>query len=364
MTDRGEPVRRPPRAPMARRTRRRWAVAAGVAACWGLMLAETGSVVAGTVLLMFLAAAVAVLVIALRALGVNGAHPWLQSLRSRPWRNGQDVLRLALRHLPEVFVIAPDGSLLAPNSVELWLNPRDFASLAEVMDPGLAGASAAEVYAGEIAAHGARLARPGAADVHVMRDPSVPPGRYRFRQARPVDSGPLFQPEPERLLVPAAAPPAGARPPGPMAWQADGVPAAPRAPRAAAGDWPYARDGHTQHAAAAAGTVSTGPATVAERARPVPVLRLITGGSVAQTRVPGARAGRGAVELALPQVPTVSREHARFSYEDGQWRVENLGRNGLTLNGEPLAGCRPVSDGDSIRWGTAADAPVSRVEIG
>ena len=42
MTDRGEAMRRPPRAPMPRRTRRRWAVAAGAAACWAVALATLG----------------------------------------------------------------------------------------------------------------------------------------------------------------------------------------------------------------------------------------------------------------------------------------------------------------------------------
>jgi pSer/pThr/pTyr-binding forkhead associated (FHA) protein len=60
----------------------------------------------------------------------------------------------------------------------------------------------------------------------------------------------------------------------------------------------------------------------------------------------------------------VSREHAEFTYAEGQWWVTNLGRNGLALNGVALEGQRTVRDGDSIRWGTRADAPVSRVEVG
>jgi hypothetical protein len=109
-----------------------------------------------------------------------------------------------------------------------------------------------------------------------------------------------------------------------------------------------------------------GPLTVAEPVAPaIPVLTLVTGGAVAQTRRSGARAGRGEVDLILPQVATVSREHARFTYTDGQWWVANLGRNGLTLNGTPLAGGgHPLHDGDSIRWGMRPDALVSRVEIG
>ena len=77
----------------------------------------------------------------------------------------------------------------------------------------------------------------------------------------------------------------------------------------------------------------------------------------------GARAGRGSVELVLPDVPTVSREHARFTFSDGRWWITNQGRNGLTLNGAPVTGEQPLSDGDVIRWGTRQDALLSRVEI-
>jgi len=80
----------------------------------------------------------------------------------------------------------------------------------------------------------------------------------------------------------------------------------------------------------------------------IPTLRLITGDRVAETRMSGARAGRGAVELSLPDVPTVSREHARFTYSDGQWWVANLGMNGMTLNGTSAAGEQPLHDGDVI----------------
>ncbi len=65
----------------------------------------------------------------------------------------------------------------------------------------------------------------------------------------------------------------------------------------------------------------------------------------------------------LPDVPTVSREHARFTFADGRWWITNQGRNGLTLNGAKVTGEQPVSDGDTIRWGNNPDAPLSRVEI-
>jgi len=112
-------------------------------------------------------------------------------------------------------------------------------------------------------------------------------------------------------------------------------------------------------------TVAGGMVTIMEASpASVPVLRLVTGSSVAETTMSGARAGRGPVELVLPNVPTVSREHARFTFSDGRWWITNQGRNGLTLNGAPVAGEQPVGNGDTIRWGTRPDAPLSRVEIG
>ena len=51
-----EPVRRPPRMPMPRRSRKRWLVVAGVAALWAVLLYLTGSMVAGTALLLLLGA--------------------------------------------------------------------------------------------------------------------------------------------------------------------------------------------------------------------------------------------------------------------------------------------------------------------
>ena len=102
-----------------------------------------------------------------------------------------------------------------------------------------------------------------------------------------------------------------------------------------------------------------------EQIRPArPVLRLVTGSSVTETSMSGARAGRGPVELVLPDVPTVSRQHARFTFSAGRWWVTNQGMNGLSLNGVPVSGQQPLSDGDSIRWGTGPHAPLSRIEIG
>jgi hypothetical protein len=381
----------------------RWAAAAGVTAFWLVLLDVTGSIIAATMLLAFLAGLAVVVVMVLRALGISREHPWLRQLASRPWRDGQEVLHLALRHLPEVFIVTPSRSLIAPNVIELRLNPDDLGSLTERMDLGLIAESAAEVYEEQAAAHGARFAGPGPVEMHLVADPAVPEGRYRLRQGQPVDAGapPGFE-FAYAGAAPAAAAYAGA------AYPATGYPvvnqqvtpsrdapldatevthpgaalgSAPAPAPASAGseaapaggphqvvDGPYpgfvGHDGNTQAQPGPGGAAAAGRSTVIELTRsPVPLLRLVTDGSVAQTRVSGARAGRGAVELGLPDVPTVSREHARFTFSDGRWWIANLGRNGLTVNGVPLTGERPLSTGDAIRWGTSADAPQSWVEI-
>jgi hypothetical protein len=316
----------------------------------------TGSVTGATVVLAALAIAGFIGYTGLRALGVTRDHPWVRQLSSRPWRDGQDVLHLALRHLPEVFIIAPSGSLLAPNVVEVQLNPDDLRSLCERMDIGLISMSAAEVYEEQAAAHQARFAGSGPVDVRVIASPSVAPGRYHLRQGQPLDAafqsaGPAGQPD----LVGAGQQLARAIPrPAPGEYQA--AQAGPRYPDFAASD------GHTRAEHEQGRPAGTEMPTAMEQ-RPIPVLRLVTGDSVAKTTTSGARAGRGAVELGLPQVPTVSREHARFTYASGQWWIANMGRNGLTVNDSPVAGECPLSTGDSIRWGTRPDALQSWVEI-
>jgi FHA domain len=397
MTDSMEATRRPlrapipraqmPRPPMRRRSRRRWTVAAGVAAGWLVLWMATGSLLAATVMLLVLALIGGGLVAGLRMLGVTRDHPWLQGLATRPWRDGQDVLRLALRHLPEVFVVTPSGALMAPVAVEIRMNPRDYDSLAERIDVELAACSAADVYAEQVTAHQARFAGYGPAEVTLLSDPAVPAGRYQLRQGQPLGAGPRpgfdtappgagYDTAPPRAgRAPVSPPPApsypapprpgtGSEPAGLFQARPPHSPAAGGLAESPDGGWPFGHDSATT-AAPATAAAGLGLPTVAEPARPViPPLRLITGGSVAQTRTSGARAGRGAVELALPDVPTVSREHARFTYSDGQWWIANLGLNGLMLNGSSLAGEHPLSDGDSIRWGRNQDAPVSRVEIG
>jgi FHA domain len=338
MAEGREAARRQARVPLRQRSRRRWAITGGVAACWVVLEIVTGSVVSATVVLVAIAGLGVAGVAGLRALGITRNHPWLRQLASRPWRDGQDVLKLAIRHLPDVFVVTPTGLLLAPNVVDLQLNPEDLVSLCGQMELGVISSSVTEVYEEQVAAHGARFAGPGRPDVRVMAAGSVPPGRYRLRQGDPT-----VRPEPDPS----------------DAWYADVPPEFEHV----ASQYAYAGRGGWQEPDPRL-TIAGGMATVMERNLPsVPALRLVTGSSVAETTMSGARAGRGPVELVLPDVLTVSREHARFTFADGRWWITNQGRNGLALNGSPVAGEQPLSDGDAIRWGTRPDALLSRVEI-
>jgi hypothetical protein len=339
MTGGGEPAARQARAPLRQRSRRRWAVAGGVAACWVVLEVMTGSAVSATVVLVVIAGLAVAGLSGLRALGITREHPWMQRIASRPWRDGQDVLKVAMRHLQDVFVVTPSGSLLAPTVVELQLNPGDLASLCEQMELGVISSSLTEVYEELVAEYRARLARAGRAQVYVTASVSVPPGRYRLRQGDPVRAGT----RPDLVDVQDAH---------------------------SAREFAYATPQHDYAGPVSSvwqdpgPTVAAGMTTIlAASVAPIPALRLVTGSSVAETRVSGARAGRGPVELILPDVPTVSREHARFTFSDGRWWISNQGRNGLILNGAPVTGEQPLSDGDAIRWGTNPDAPLSRVEI-
>ncbi|MGE5290859.1 MAG: FHA domain-containing protein [Micromonosporaceae bacterium] len=385
MADRGEMGDRPLRAPVPSRNRKRWAIAGGIAGLWMLLLAGTHSIVGGTAVLLLIAALAVGVFVGLRSLGFDRYHPWVQRAATRPWRDGRDVLQLALRHLSEAFVVTPSGSLLAPNLVELRMNPSDVASLTEVMELEVINSSATELYQSKVAAHGARLAGPGPVEVGVVADPEIPVGRYRLKQGRRAkvacaagqamasQAVPSKAERPQPVFTPAMAPeavPAPAMVPEAMAPQdlalQDLAPqdlAPPDvAPRL---DW-RAYAAYADRSAPP--TLVRDVLTVAAPSPPPtlsPPLRLLTNGSVTQTHVSGARAGRGGdVELPLPDEPTVSRVHAEFTFAEGQWRITSLGRNGLLVNDVPVAGEHPVRDGDLIKWGPHPGALVSRVQVG
>ena len=329
--------KRPANPPLRQRSRKRWAIAGGVAMCWLVADVMTHSAIVATVVLIAAAGLGVASVAGLRTMGVTRDHPWVQRMASRPWRDGQDALNAALRHLSDVFVVTPSGSLLAPNVVEIQLNTDDLIALRGRMELDIICASATEVYTDQVSARGARFAGPGRPDVYVVPDESVPQGRYRLRQGVPVTVGPL--------------------PDGPAVQHPLDASTAP--------DIAFA---HVTREFAYADQYSKrtdGPVTVMEQAYSLtPLLRLVTGRSMAETSMSGARAGRGSVELVLPNEPTISRVHAQFTFSAGRWWVTNQGRNGLCLNGAAVTDQQPLSDGDLIRWGTRADAPQSRVEIG
>ena len=351
MTDDREAARRPVRAPLRRRSRRRWTIVGGAAMCWLVAVRMTGSAVTATVLLVAIAGLGVAGVVGLRAMGITRDHPWLRRMAARPWRDGQDVLNVAMRHLSDVFIATPSGSLLAPDVVELQMNPGDLASLRERMELDVVSTSVTEVYEDQVAERGARFAGSCRPEVYVIPDDSIPQGRYRLRQGFPANA----RPSPGSRDLPDVPDLIDRR-----------FTYAARECAATAADPVGAGLGDRALNEVNSGrTIMDGVATVMEQTRPaVPVLRLVTGSSVAETAVSGARAGRGPVELVLPDVPTVSRHHARFTFAAGCWWVTNQGMNGLSVNGVPVAGKYPLSDGDSVRWGTRPDAPLSRIEIG
>ncbi len=56
-------------------------------------------------------------------------------------------------------------------------------------------------------------------------------------------------------------------------------------------------------------------------------------------------------EITVP-IRRLSREHAQIEIKDGRYRLLDLGSaNGTFLNGQPLLGSAPLSDGDRISMG-------------
>jgi hypothetical protein len=344
--DSRDEARRPVRPRQRSKTRRRWAIAGAVLVCWLITDRLTGSYVTAAIVLVVMAGLGVASVAGLRAMGVTPDHPWLRRIAARPWRDGSDVLHVATRNLPSVFIVTPNGSLLAPDVVELQMNPADLASVRDLMGLDVVSADLTAIYEEQVAKHEARFAGSWRPEVYIVPDVDLPQGRYRLRRGLPAGARANEQYANEQYADQEYD---GHEYDG---QQYDGQEYAGYADR-------------TRYEALPGQTVMDGMATVMEQIRPaVPLLRLVTGSSVAETKMSGARAGRGTVELALPDVPTVSRVHARFTFADGRWWVTNQGVNGMSVNGAKISDEHPLSDGDSIRWGTAPDAPMSRVEIG
>lgn len=337
----------PQRPISSRGNRKRWVIVGAVVGTWLVCELITGSYLSATVLLVTLAALGAIVVVFARHMGYTMDHPVVQRLASRPWRSAPDVLRVAARHLDDVFIITPSGKAIAPVTVEVRLNPDDLAELCQRMDIGSISLSMTEAYEQAITQRNARMAHQGRPDVYVIADDSVARGRFRLGQGQPADA---FGSQEASVLQDAYA--------SQVIFESqDAARAAQPAP-----DWSWS-DGLTRAEPQAAAAGRDLPTVMERTFAPVPVLRLVTGNSVTETTTSGHRAGRGNVELVLPDVSTISREHARFTYSDGKWWVSNMGLNGIMLNGSRVNEERPLSDGDTIRWGTRPDAMESKVEI-
>jgi len=110
----------------------------------------------------------AIVVAGLRGMGVTRDHPWLRRMAARPWRDGQDVLNVAMHHLSDVFIVTPSGSLIAPDVVELQMNPGDLASLGELMGLDVVSTSLTDVYAAHVTKSGARFAGTWEPEVYIV----------------------------------------------------------------------------------------------------------------------------------------------------------------------------------------------------
>jgi pSer/pThr/pTyr-binding forkhead associated (FHA) protein len=67
---------------------------------------------------------------------------------------------------------------------------------------------------------------------------------------------------------------------------------------------------------------------------------------------PATVVGRGSESDVKLDDPNVSRRHARFSCDGGEWRVEDLGStNGTLLRGAPVAGAAALRSGDRVTLG-------------
>ena len=287
------------------RSRRRWVITGAVTGLWLLMLIISGSLTGSLVLLVLALLFLGLMAVGLRSLGVSRDHPAVQALATRPWRDGREVLALALRHMSEVFIITPNGSRLAPSSVELCMNPADLDSLANLIDLELVNASAAEAYVAEITASGAQVRQDVPIEVAWSRTRPSRPGATACGRAGRTRSAPARR----RLPAPAAPAPRQPAPPGPSPTpplaRATQPPPRPSPPTAAAAGSTRRRPRRWRPGPRA----TPRPAPRHDvRAAPNPLLRLLTGDLTAETRVSGACAGRGpAAELLLPADPTVSR---------------------------------------------------------
>ena len=94
------------------------------------------------------------------------------------------------------------------------------------------------------------------------------------------------------------------------------------------------------------------PATAAPVAKPSGVARLLAAGMTIEVEASGTVLGRSSQCDVRLEDPNASRQHARISGVDGDWKLEDLGStNGVLVNGARVAGSTPLKNGDRIQLG-------------
>jgi pSer/pThr/pTyr-binding forkhead associated (FHA) protein len=91
---------------------------------------------------------------------------------------------------------------------------------------------------------------------------------------------------------------------------------------------------------------------IAARQSPPLNIRLADESSMHTYAQPEIFFGRSSASDFIIDDPTVSARHARLSYRQGQWWLDDLAStNGTFLNGEAVKASALVTDGDEIRLG-------------
>ena len=344
----------------------------GAMAGWLLLALLTGSLLTGLFCDVALGALVTGAVIARR---INGPFPL--ALRGRRWRSEAGAFQAAARQFPSLFERGQWEECYAPSQVEVHMSPGYAARLHEAMGPEIVAERLEQSYRTAIRRHQARVADGARVRVTLVPDASVPDGVVAVRRA-PGGSGPMARPRPF-WAGPAWGEPDWAEQPvwSEPAWAEQPAWAGPsRTDRG-----PAARDGLTavdpKHARGAdrgerkaSPTIlqpvgrdgGAGPGPAADAA--VPRLTLLTDGAWCSTTQHRATAGRDPqCDLVINAARTISRRHGIFTYEDGQWWLENTGQNGIQVNGIAVDTSRALGDGDVIRWGSLDSSPTSILHV-
>jgi hypothetical protein len=326
------------------------------AATWLLLLLRTQSLTTATVLTILLAAVLAGVILTVRLSGLPAdIAPLMERLRSRPWRDPMVVFQEGLARLPLTLVSGARDHVWAHNELVMLLSERDLTALLRQIEPSLLETLASDEYSQVVSAYGARLRHASPVRVQIRSSIGVPDGTARFR----FPGWPTAPPSVSRYDI--------ANHDGGTVRDAVADLGSASAVRPAV-DRPVPAESDTASPIALGMTTeltaTQHEAVDAAANKIVPTLFLHTSGSRSSTRMSSAIAGRDPrVDLVLPDVGTVSRRHARFSYVDGRWCVECLGRNGLLLNGREVSLRQVVNDEDTLTWGRSTSALTSQVQL-